>query len=350
MRAADEAGFEADPFDPVDDGDDALAYVFAHDLDENSDEADELVERVLTRGAMGVIYGDSNCGKTVFAIDIACAVARAQELWMGRHVERGMVVYLATESPASVRRRLRAYQRHHDCRVPNFAIVQSLIDLFKGEDQTEKVIDLVRRLERLRGVKCELIVGDTLSRLCAGANENSAEDMSVVVRHIDRIRHESQAHFLLIHHAGKDLARGMRGWSGMRAATDTEIEVTVDDQTGTHAAEITKQRDISGKGERIGFGLQVVEMGIGKWGQPINSCVVVDAVAPQKQARSKRPSEIAGAIVEFLLVRGTGIRKSELVDHFEGRYTRSAVYREIKKMVAEGKLSEVAGMVGLLKP
>ena len=168
-------------------------------------------------------------------------------------------------------------------------------------------------------MKCELIVGDTLSRLCAGANENSGEDMSIVVRHTDRIRHEAGVHFLLIHHTGKDAARGMRGWSGMRAATDTEIEVTVDDQTGTHAAEITKQRDIPGKGERIGFRLQIVEMGIGKWGKPITSCVVVDAEAPAKQAHARRPSEIAGAIVEFLTVRGAGIKKRELADHFEGR-------------------------------
>jgi putative DNA primase/helicase len=142
----------------------------------------------------------------------------------------------------------------------------------------------------------------------------------------------------------------MRGWSGMRAATDTEIEVTVDDQIGAHAAEITKQRDIPGKGDRIGFRLQIVEMGIGKWGKPITSCVVVGADAPAKQTRARRPSEIAGAIVEFLTERGTGIKKRELVDHFEGRYTGSAVYREIKRMTVDRKLTEVVGVVALIKP
>src|SRR5437868_15216140 len=43
---------------------DTLEYEFAHDLGELGDEADESVERTLTRGAMGAIYGDSNCGKT----------------------------------------------------------------------------------------------------------------------------------------------------------------------------------------------------------------------------------------------------------------------------------------------
>jgi hypothetical protein len=324
-----------------------LEYEFAHELGDSGDEADELVERMLTRGAMGVIYGDSNSGKTFLAIDIACAVAR-EALWMARNVEAGLVVYLATESPASVRRRLRAYQRHHGCSVPNFCIVKSPIDLFNDGADTKRVVDLVRVLEKRLGIGCALIIGDTLSRLCAGANENSGEDMSIVVRHVDYIRHQCRANFLLIHHTGKDAARGMRGWSGMRAATDTEIEVTADADNGVHAAEITKQRDIPGKGDRIGFRLQVVEMGVGKWGKPITSCVVVGTDAPAKVAANRRPSEIAGAITEALTTRGAGMRKGELVDHFEGRYTRSAVYRELKKMADAGKVREVVGIIGLV--
>lgn len=42
-----------------------------------------------------------------------------------KRTEHGMVVYLASESPGSVRSRLQAYQKHNDCQVPNFCIVQS---------------------------------------------------------------------------------------------------------------------------------------------------------------------------------------------------------------------------------
>jgi hypothetical protein len=76
---------------------------------------------------------------------------------------------------------------------------------------------------------------------------------------------------------------------------------------------------------------------------------VVDGDAPPKSAPGKRPSEIAGAITEFLTVRVAGIKKRELVDHFEGRYTASAVYREIKKMLAAGKLREAVGIVALVR-
>lgn len=324
-----------------------LDYVFADGLDDHADEVDEIVEGILTRGGMCCLYGDSNSGKTFLAIDIACAIARGDP-WMGRNVEPGLVVYLATESPASVRKRLRAYHRHHECRVPRFAIVASPIDLYDGDADTRRVVELVAQLERETEEKCIVVIGDTLSRLCAGANENSGEDMSIVVRHVDRIRNECGVHVLLIHHTGKDSAKGMRGWSGMRAATDTEIEITCDEATGARAAEITKQRDISGKGDRIGFRLDVVEMGVGKWGKPITSCVVAPSDAPPKASTAKRPSEIAGAIVELLTARKAGMRKGDIVDHFATRYTKGAVYREIKKMVEAHRLRDVLGIIGLV--
>jgi KaiC/GvpD/RAD55 family RecA-like ATPase len=269
-----------------------LSVAFADELPDAFTPPDELVEGVLTAGDGSVLYGDSNSGKTFFVIDMAAAVARGVS-WMGRNTEPGLVVYLAAESPASVRGRLQAYQRHHGVRVPNFAIVQSPIDLFDGDADTEAVIAVVRQLERQRGQKVRLIVGDTLARLSAGANENAGQDMGLVVRRFDRIRSACNAHFLLIHHSGKAAANGARGWSGIRAAVDTEIEVT-DSPTG-RCAEITKQRDLSTKGERIGFRLDTVTLGTTKWGAAATSCVVVPADAPDKP-QGKRVSEVGGAV------------------------------------------------------
>lgn len=268
-----------------------LSVVFADDLPEAFTPPDELVEGVLTVGGGSVLYGDSNSGKTFFVIDMAAAVARGVP-WMGRNTEPGLVVYLAAESPASVRGRLQAYQKHHGVRVPNFAIVQSPIDLFDGEADTDAVIALVRQVELERGQKARLIVGDTLARLSAGANENAGQDMGLVVRRFDRIRNDSEAHFMLIHHSGKAAANGARGWSGIRAAVDTEIEVT--DSPAVRCAEITKQRDLGTKGQRIGFTLEVLTLGTTKWGAPATSCVVVPADHSDKQEKTLTQREMEG--------------------------------------------------------
>jgi hypothetical protein len=314
---------------------------FADELSDRYEPPDELVEGVLTLGDCSVLYGDSNSGKTFLVIDMAAAIARGVP-WMGKRTEAGLVVYLAAESPASVRGRLQAYQKHHECRVPNFAIVQSPIDLFDGDADTNRVIKLVHQLERQRGQKVRLIVGDTLARLSAGANENAGQDMGLVVRRFDRIRTECKAHFLLIHHSGKAAAAGARGWSGIRAAVDTEIEIS--DSPAGRCVEITKQRDLPGKGTRIGFRLDVVALGHTKWGEPATSCVVAAADAPVKQ-QGKRLSECDGAVLEFLVAHKVGIKKGAVVKHFEGRYEKGPVYRAMKSLVTAAAVHEAAGMV-----
>ena len=318
-----------------------LSVAFADELPDTYTPPDELVQGLLTAGDGSVLYGDSNSGKTFFVIDLACAVARGVE-WMGRKTEQGLVVYLAAESPASVRGRLQAYQKHHGVKVPNFAIVQSPIDLFDGNSDTDKVVSLVRMLEAQSGQTVRLIVGDTLARLSAGANENAGQDMGLVVRRFDRIRTECKAHFLLIHHSGKAAAAGARGWSGLRAAVDTEIEVT--DSPAGRCCEITKQRDLSTKGERIGFRLDVVTLGYTKWGAPATSCVVTPSDAPVKQ-QGKRMSECDGAVLEFLVAHKVGIKKRDVVAHFEGRYEKGPIYRAMKALVTAAAIHEAAGMV-----
>lgn len=318
-----------------------LAVQFADELPTEFEAPDELIEGLLTAGAASILYGDSNCGKTFLAVDMACAVARGVE-WLGRKTEPGLALYLAAESPQSIRSRLQAYQAHHGARVPDFAIVASPVNLFDNEADAAAIVQTVEAVARQRGKPVRLVVGDTLARLSAGANENSGEDMGRVVRRIDAIRAATGAHFLLIHHSGKVAANGARGWSGMRAAIDTEIEVT--DTVQGRCAEITKQRDLGTKGERIGFRLESVALGFTKWGKPATSCVVLSADAPAKQ-QGKRVSEVGGAIAEFLSGKPAAVRKLELVRHFEGRYAKSAVYRELKKLVTAGAIHEAAGMV-----
>ena len=337
VSTPDKRDFQGDNFD----NNEPLDIAFADDLPAAFVAPDELVEGLLTAGDGSIWYGDSNTGKTFAVLDMACAVARGVPWLDGRRTEPGLVVYLAAESPASVRSRLQAYQSFHQCKVPNFAIVQSAIDLFSSDTDTLKIISVVKQIEQQRGIKARLIVGDTLARLSAGANENAGQDMGQVVRRFDRIRTETGAHFCLIHHSGKNAANGARGWSGVRAAVDTEIELT--DTPQGKCIEITKQRDLPGKGDRIGFRLEVVKLGQTKWGTTATSCVVLANDAPEK--KGKRIGECEGAVLEFLAAHKIGIRKAEVVTHFAGRYEKGPIYRAIKTLVTANAIHEAAGMV-----
>jgi hypothetical protein len=77
---------------------------------------------------------------------------------------------------------------------------------------------------------------------------------------------------MIVHHTGKDAARGARGHSSLRAAVDTELRVTVGED-GWRTVETTKQRDMPADFERR-FRLRVVELGRDQDGDAVTSCVV----------------------------------------------------------------------------
>lgn len=312
----------------------SLSVIFADELPQTYESPDELVQGVLTADGGSMWYGASNTGKTFLVIDLAASVARGLP-WMGRQTEQGLVVYIAAESPMSVQSRLQAYQQHNKCKVPDFAIVQSPLNLFSGENDTNALIRVVAQVEQERSQKARLIVGDTLARLSAGANENSGQDMGRVVARIDRIRDECKAHFLMIHHSGKNEAFGARGWSGIRAAVDTEVEIT--EGASGRCAEITKQRDLASKGERIGFQLEQVRLGQTKWGADAITCVVTPAEAPTKTAKDgKCLGSVERAVLEFLDSQDAGIRRADLVRHLEAEHSRSSVYGAIQSLAKAG--------------
>jgi hypothetical protein len=125
------------------------------------------------------------------------------------------------------------------------------------------------------GEPVRLIIIDTLSRAMPGGNENSPEDMTALIRNIDEIRRRTKAHALLVHHCGKDTAKGMRGHSSLRGAIDTEIEVSKQaNGSGTvSTAKVLKQRDFEVAGE-FSFKLIPVELGINDRDEPVTSCIV----------------------------------------------------------------------------
>jgi len=79
---------------------------------------------------------------------------------------------------------------------------------------------------------------------------------------------------LLIHHSGKDQARGMRGWSGILGALDTEIEVTWNKDKNRRAIWIKKQRDGESNVRLFDCVLERVTYGLDAKGREVSSVVV----------------------------------------------------------------------------
>jgi putative DNA primase/helicase len=261
---------------------DKLKVVFGDQLGSEYEAPDELVEGLMTIGSSVVVYGDSNSGKTFWALSVATAIATGTDCY-GRNTDPGLVVYLASESPSSIRSRMQAIKKYHGCTLENLAMVPVPMNFYNGDQDAHDVIELVRAIEQIKGKPVRLIIGDTLARMSAGANENSGEDMGPVMARFDQVAQSTGAALMIIHHNGKDAAKGARGWSGIRAHIDTEIEVTEKD--GTRSVTVTKQRELPGKGDTIYFKLEIIEMGITKFGGAATTCVAI----PDDEALAAKP-------------------------------------------------------------
>jgi len=255
-------------------GADAIPFPleFFHTIQPSLD-ASDFVEGLLTSAAMSVIYGESTSGKTFFATDLGLHVARGGQ-WNGRDIDRGAVIYCALEGSHGIRNRVAAFRTFYgldDAELP-FAVVPvniNMLDATQGE--VDRLIQTIKFVMTKMGMPVVLIIMDTLSRAMAGGNENTSEDMGSLVINGARIQQETGAHVCWVHHSGKDSAKGARGHSLLRAATDTEIEIVVEGHART--ATVMKQRDMECVGT-FNFELEVVELGTNRRGKPVTSCVV----------------------------------------------------------------------------
>ena len=267
---------------------DKLKVVFGDQLGSEYEAPDELVEGLMTIGSSIVVYGDSNSGKTFWALSVATAIATGTDCY-GKKTDSGLVVYLASESPSSIRSRMQAIKKFYGCNLENLAMIPVPMNFYNGDQDAHDVIELVRAIEQIKGKPVRLIIGDTLARMSAGANENSGEDMGPVMARFDQVATATGAALMIIHHNGKDTAKGARGWSGIRAHIDTEIEVIEKD--GIRSVTVTKQRELPSKGDTIYFKLEVIEMGTTKFGGAATTCVAVQDTESENTSPHKKPSK-----------------------------------------------------------
>jgi hypothetical protein len=232
------------------------------------DPVNELIEDLLDEGALSVVYGESGSGKTFILLDPAYCVS-AGISWNGKAVKHGLSVYVAAEGGNKIKRRLAALKKGRDENEtePLFALVRYPIDLQSSEADLNELILIVKNAEKEKNANCIWVIVDTLSRALAGGDENSPVDMGRIVNAADRIRDKTGAHFTYVHHTGKDTARGARGHSLLRAATDTEIEVT------PNQIRATKQRDRDCN-FAMSFDLVDIQLGADPKGKPIKSAIV----------------------------------------------------------------------------
>jgi hypothetical protein len=238
-----------------------------------------LIDKVLPVGSFSALYGPPGSFKSFHALHIAHCIATGTP-WMGNEVtESGAVLLICGEGFGGVGARIKACKQHHQTEdgAPIY-VVRHQLNLRSSVEDFNALVLAVETLVQQTGINFKLIAIDTLARAFGGGDENSASDMMQFVVTCGRIQQIVQdAALMILHHSGKDSAKGMRGSSALLGAVDSELELIRYEDSMKGVIRIAKQKD-GEDGTRYGFEMVSVELqppaGSLQIGDPVTSLAV----------------------------------------------------------------------------
>jgi len=278
-----------------------------------------IIKNLLPKAELAVVYGESGAGKSFVMIDVTCAIARGVK-WRGMAVRQGRVVYICAEGKTGFRKRLRAYGQHHGVdldKIP-FGVIEDAPNLLQQDDKA-----IAEQIDAWGGA--DIIVFDTLAQSTPGANENTSESIGKALEHCKRLHNVTGALIILVAHAGKDPSKGVRGWSGIKGATDVQIEVV---RNGNQRAlKVGKQKDEQ-DGDEFAFTLSPVVIGKDEDGDDVTSCVVEYIESAPRTERKNGPRNFRQKLVlhvaqELIELSQGRVAVSDLIERSVNKIPRS---------------------------
>ncbi|MGF6470140.1 AAA family ATPase [Paraburkholderia youngii] len=273
-------------------GHEPLEVIYADEIGPDMKAPPQVVEDLLCEKDVADLYGTSQSGKTTLTVRLSIAVATGSE-FLGKRTRRGAVLYVASEAPVNVLRRIQGAKQHGSPGRMPMAVICETVDLFDGLHDVERIVEAARALERKSGVRPRLVVIDTLARSLGSADENATRDMGAVMRNLTNIANAINSAVVIVHHTGKDSQRGARGSSVIYSNADAEILCEHDEVSGIRTLTVKKQRSLGSEGLQLAARFQRLEVGVDEWGKPLTVSVVEPADVPQ--ACRPKPPQPSGA-------------------------------------------------------
>jgi hypothetical protein len=181
---------------------------------------DWLIEPIIPRNQLVVIFAPGGTGKSLLALYIAAALATGKEIFSEPKPPTN-VLYMDYEmSQAVLYERLTAmgYDKDADLSNLHYASLPPISSLDKPEG-AKQICDLARACQ------ADLVIIDTFARAVEGA-ENDADTVRNFYRWTAiNLKQEGRA-LLRIDHAGKDLKKGARGTSAKNDDVDLVWQMT----------------------------------------------------------------------------------------------------------------------------
>lgn len=232
-----------------------------------------IIKHFLPSQSLCSIYGPSGSYKSFLAVSWSCHIAAGMN-WSGKSVSPGAVLYVVGEGGVGVPRRIKAWEQVNGMTLNNLYLVNRPVFPVRSAEVNE-VILAARQIESECGHPVRLVVIDTLARCFGGNDENDARDMGAFIEGCDTIKQKTGATVLVVHHSGKDEAKGARGSSSFRAALDAEFNVKREGEGKALILSCTKMKDAD-EPEKKAYDLRPVDLYTDEDGENIGSLVVRD--------------------------------------------------------------------------
>jgi len=259
-----------------------------------------LVEGLIPAQGFAALYGKPGSYKSFVALYMAAMIATGAQAF-GRTTEAGDIVYLMGEGGSGLKPRRDALIRHYGLS-PGVRVhfIRAQLNLRSTDADGTAMIQAIQA----QGLRPALLIIDTLAKAFGAGNENASEDMGAFILQCGRIQEELSTAVLIVHHSGKDEARGQRGHSSLLGACDAELEVVKisaeDSPERVGQLTVTKQKD-GEDGLKVGYKMQTVALGA--IDLDIKSLVVEPMLDEEMAARKMRPKAPTGnqkALLEAL--------------------------------------------------
>lgn len=255
-----------------------------------------IVKGLIHAASLTLVYGPPKSGKSFWLTSLSLAIAGHQSEWMGRHITHpGPVLYIACEGHAGFWKRLLAAGSIPD----EFGLITCrpvLITLDRRNYAFPHPDEILATLDDLRQSGLEqpvLVCIDTVFRSFGSGNVNQSDHMNAYLAAVSQIMDRGIA-VALVHHEVKAGGSPV-GSVALMAAADT-IVATKNGDGNLHSWEVEMAKDDAQTRARK-FTLEVVEVGVDEFGDPITSCVMTDqgeedAAKPKRKAgRPKKDEE-----------------------------------------------------------
>jgi len=308
------------------------------------------VKDLIPAAELGFIYGESGTGKTFFAIHLVKHLLQGHGKFFDKKVTDPVnVLYICAEGISGFRDRLQL----------------SINDMTAEEKNRLRIIDRKPGLNRISDVKeiinsCnhskfvpDIVFIDTLAQTSGGANQDNNTEMQLYLDSIAKLNAAFNSMSIIVHHAGKDASKGMRGASCLKGAADVSILLTGEKQ-GPKTAKVDKMKDGADDLEMY-FELkpEVIAVGFDEDGDDMSrsSCILVELQDKPADDGLKGYCTREAHVIQFLnnehyqAMKQLDLAKKLMNDHDLTRY--DVYQRAIKSLIKKGIIEEIEGFIYL---